>query len=1110
MLKPIRWTIGLGCLAGLIAWGSMVVGIVSCSTAPTPFLVQGPSQLSNEKPTLNIKEPTENITRGQGDPFLLEWTDTDSDSNATIQFSLINTTDPQESPIVLVEGLDENDSTGIDAQAIGTDLIPVGTYNIQGIITDEDSSVEVFALVAGSSNQQRVVVTIVEEGSGPQTVPPIITVTAPAFNLSVAQDDELEVRVQPSALAPVNTVPFDPDSGIALYLVLDLDLDPNNDDPANPDTDPVQIIVLETRFLAEDAFQEQVFTETIDLATVPTLPDGAPYYIRITADDGTNPRVHQYAVGTINVVRLASGTVDLADIGRSLSGARLQGFNPGANVGSSVAHIQDFDADGISDFVVVAQFGNPQNVGPVGEAYLLYGRDNLRFGGTISVNTIARTVSGVIFAAPPVRQFLIPALFPETLGITDVGFIRDVTGDGRPDLLFGLPMVVGALDSTDYDPGDDPPTAQEGSPFGCYPDLIVNNFAGQQDGPPFDTYFYAGGMGVMVNSQNRDAEGIGFNVNRLESTVVNLEFAGQPGGLVLDADGFNLSGSIFPRADNDPTSNLGSDPEENGRIAGGRLIGGGYDFIDAQEPPRADLYGQQVGSVGDLNSDGFDEVVISAPRNERYINDLINTQVEGRGFSTHLFSTSFFGSIMVFPGRNYNLEIHRDRDDEQGSAVTPFLDQHNHPEGQCTSTPPAPRHYDVPLDYFEIFAEDIDDRLGDGQSAGDFNQDGLDDILCGAPSNDRSSALVDSGATYIIYGRTTFGVIDLKSADDAQLRPPMLRIRGVTPADQIGRRQTAGLDVNGDRLDDVFIGSPNADFGGVTRSTCAGDFNCDGTIDTDEHSNDLREVSFHDCLVDFGDEVFSSADEYCDELGYNCKVFDYDNDGDIDEDDRCVFCCLSGDCEPDSSCVLGLNPANCCEHLVDNGFVGIIFGGQTTNGDRDITQLGTANLAGTVFYGGQAEDRAGMDVSSAGDFNQDGFGDILITAPGETRRDSEGLMRVGVVYLVFGGTHLQNTAWSLSDPERGVGSQELPGIVFLSPYPAGRSSNEAAPITVGFIGDINNDGFGDILIGNPKADFIDLQDSDPSDTDQNSGRRSDAGEAYIVYGSNFGSNRSTP
>lgn len=1096
MQRPIRWTIGLTCLAGLVALGSMLVGIVSCGTAPTPFLVQGPSQLGNVPPTMKIAEPIANITRGQGDPFLVKWVDADPDSAAKIRFSLVNT--QTNSVIVLVDGIEEDDQVGPDNETVATSLIPVGTYNLLGTISDEETSVDVFAMTTGTT-PARVIVTIVAAGGGPQTVPPIVTVTTPAFNLSVAQDDQVEVRVQPSALAPAQTIPFDPDSDITLYLVLDLDLDPNNDDPANPD--PSQIIVLDKKTVAKGDFAEQTFTERIDLAVVPPRPGGDPYFIRVTADDGTNPRVHQYAVGTLNVVQLAAGTVDLADIGRKVSGATLYGFNPGANVGSSVAGVKDFDNDGFDDFVVVAQFGNPQNVGPVGEAYLLYGRNRIRFGGMISVNSIGGTVDGVVFQAPPIRTGVVSQVggFARTDGIMDVNFIPDLTNDGRPELIFGLPHVHGAFDATDYDPGDENPTGIDA--FGCYPDFLINNWtnAPPLEPPGGDVGWYAGGMAVMVNSQNRDAASLNLNIHRLESTVVDLELSGMPRS-VLSTGGRDPTGGIFPRADNGltPPEELGNDQKEEGRISGARFIAGGYEYVLFGRAPREDRFGQNVASLGDLNSDGLPEIIVSAPRNERYLTDLSANTPAGF-FDPLWWSTAFFGSIVILPGTNYNNVFWRDIGDDTGTSIVPSLDQqHFPPFGSCTSSPPAPRGLFWPAETLEIFAENIDDLLGGGRSAGDFNQDGLDDILCGAPLNDRRSTLRDSGAVYIIYGRSVFGQIQLKEANNPLLRPPMLRIRGVSTGDQIGWRQTSGLDVNGDRVDDVFIGSPRTDFGDVTRSTCAGDFNRDGIID----ANDLHEVSFHDCLVNVGDEVFSDDP---------CKVFDYDNDGDIDEDDRCVFCCLSGECEPDSTCVSGRS-ANCCENMVDNGFVGIIFGGRFTDGDRDISQLATSDHPGTVFYGGHAGDRAGMDVSSAGDFNQDGFGDILIAAPGEVRRDSAGRQRVGVVYLIFGGTHLQNTTWNLSDPERGVGSPELPGVVFLSPFVKGRP-NEAAPTTVGFIGDINHDGFGDILIGNPKADFIDLsfpQGPDAPGSDPAAGRRSNAGNAYIVYGNNFGSNRASP
>ena len=77
---------------------------------------------------------------------------------------------------------------------------------------------------------------------------------------------------------------------------------------------------------------------------------------------------------------------------------------------------------------------------------------------------------------------------------------------------------------------------------------------------------------------------------------------------------------------------------------------------------------------------------------------------------------------------------------------------------------------------------------------------------------------------------------------------------------------------------------------------------------------------------------------------------------------------------------------------------------------------------------------------------------------------------------------------------------------------AGSLGASAPPEKVALIGDINNDGFGDICIGLPKADFIDLSFPQGADApnDPAVGRRRDAGDAYVVYGNNFGSNRAVP
>ena len=165
--------------------------------------------------------------------------------------------------------------------------------------------------------------------------------------------------------------------------------------------------------------------------------------------------------------------------------------------------------------------------------------------------------------------------------------------------------------------------------------------------------------------------------------------------------------------------------------------------------------------------------------------------------------------------------------------------------------------------------------------------------------------------------------------------------------------------------------------------------------------------------------------------------------------------------------------------------------------------VGTPALAGVRFIGATIGARAGHDIASAGDFNRDGYGDLLISSPGERRDVNVGDIngdgiddietRLGVVYLIFGGTHLMNKTFNLSE----VGNPQLPGMVMISRFVLG-SENEAELETVGGLGDIDGDGFDDIALGAPTADFV-----NPNSPSQ---RRNDAGEMYIIYGNNFGSN----
>ncbi|HNO78824.1 MAG TPA: integrin alpha [Phycisphaerae bacterium] len=1251
-----------------------------------PRLVLGPGVIGNVPPSLQILAPVANINRNQGEPFEIQWTDDDRDSPALISFSLVNVVTGTE--IVLVSNIQENDNAGPDQFSASTGLIPLGTYNLLGRISDGlNEVVSVYALVTGSSSQ-RVQITIGEPGTNPLNVPPQVAVIQPAFNQGVAQDDTLVVTVRPTS-APVNeNLPYDADSESELFIVLDLNDISTDDDPRLPDPD--EIIVLRQQDIPMGSTEELTFNIAVDLGVIPPRPNGEPYRVRATIIDAGNQRVHAYAQGSINILRSATGTVDLLDVGTILSGAVFQGFNPGSRLGSNMVGVGDFDADGVDDFVLVAQFGNPRNFGNIGEAYVIYGLNQGRFGGVNNVNSVSRGISGTILEAPPNRlQSLHDDPLAVPRGITSVAPISDVSGDGRPEILIGMGMVDGLYQGRDDDPGDgveavdvqfsarfglqtltnngtavsdfddayegvidtyidrndpnggaggeqlllygatsdqeadrnqfpiigfdlpdelfipDPDNIAEisativltfqgtpaistetfavhrlnlgvndntdfndfngsdGTPgptegtdyddeeidysvsfgvngqlitttmlidvtdvvqqvvdgeigtrnpqfiilpilpvngaifsseavseanrpllrlsfdedrasieatFNCYPDPYVNNLS---TGTPIDdpgrikadSTLEACGVAVMVTSENRDTAGP-VSATRLDSTVFSLELAGQEE--VVSLSPTEIIGNVNGNPADGPISHTAGDPGTGGRGRGCRFQAGFWDFINdgalGEANPRTDFFGEHVASVADITLNGTPEFIMSAPRNELYTSTILQSPA-GSADAKIFASRRFTGSIVVLDGNDYSTNpLFSDTD-----GTNQNIPNWGSPSaGTCTSPRTARSGTAEPVNVFEVYAEDMTDYLGGAEAAGDMNRDGVPDIICGAPLNDSSAnGRIDTGAVYILQGRSPFGDISLSHLDDPAFpRPTVLRIRGEKTGDKIGHRQTGGRDVNGDGIGDVFISSPNVDFLSTSATHCA-----DANLSTS---------TFTACRNNFGNEVF---------IGDTCKQYDFDNDRDIDEDDQIAF----------DNLVAGF--AGACP--IDNGYAAVIFGNVTLDGDRTISQVGTSSLPGVIFFGANPGDRAGEDIVSAGDFNRDGFGDLLIAAPGVRFTDNNNRERMGVAYLIFGGTHLNNA------PEGGfsldqVGTPQLPGLVFWSPYETGRP-NEAPIDNVGLLGDINNDGFDDIGLGLTRSDFVDENlPQTPGDvgTDPNIGRRPDDGRVYIIYGNN--------
>ena len=383
------------------------------------------------------------------------------------------------------------------------------------------------------------------------------------------------------------------------------------------------------------------------------------------------------------------------------------------------------------------------------------------------------------------------------------------------------------------------------------------------------------------------------------------------------------------------------------------------------------------------------------------------------------------------------------------------------------------------------------DRSGGAVSgAGDVNGDGFDDLLIGAYIADPNGS--NSGQSYVVFGgMSNLSALDAVTtsggiANDGQINLADLDgtngfvLNGIAENDRSGRAVSGAGDVNGDGFDDLLIGATEANPNGSRSGQCyvvfGGTFHLsvlDAAIGSGGTSND-GQINLAD--LDGTNGFLLNGIAAYDDSG--CAV---SGAGDVNGDgfDDLLIGALAAD--PNGS-------RSGQSYVVFGGtsHLSVLDGATSSGGTANDGRINLADLDGTtgfVLNGIATADNSGYAVSGAGDVNGDGFADLLI---GAIQTSPKGSLP-GQSYVVFGGAenldildNATNSGGAASDGR--INLADLNGTTGF--VLNGIANGDYSGFAVSGAGDVNGDGFDDLLIS--------ARGADPNGTN--------SGQCYMVFG----------
>jgi hypothetical protein len=423
--------------------------------------------------------------------------------------------------------------------------------------------------------------------------------------------------------------------------------------------------------------------------------------------------------------------------------------------------------------------------------------------------------------------------------------------------------------------------------------------------------------------------------------------------------------------------------------------------------------GTSVAGAGDVNGDGFADVIVGAP-----------------GYDS---GETNEGAAFIFHG---------------GSAG--IADQ------------------DVTTANTQLESDQAGAALGISVSgAGDVNGDGYDDVIVGAYLYDAGST--DEGAAFVFLGGSS-GVAD----GDASTA--LAQLESNLAGSQFGLRVAAAGDVNGGGYADVIVGAPNYDDGqageGFAFIFVGGP---SGTADGNP-ATAATEIESNQAGANLGSDVAAAGDVNGDGYGdVIIGVSGYDS-GETDEGvalifygsnsgiaDGTVFTGAATFIDSDlAGALFGLRVAGAGDVNAD-GYADVIVGaplyaaGQTNEGAAFIFHGASGGIpdgdvgAGdqdTQLESNQASAFFGNAVDGAGDVNGDGIADVIV---GASSYDVAGQSNAGGAYVFLG------SASGVADANPSTAFASLEATVASTLFGT----------SVAGAGDVNGDGHGDVIVGAP-------------------------------------------